>query len=91
MKKNIYVFAAFSFLVLNSCYTGKPIQKGPAANNSTYEVEYLFEHDGCKVYRFYDQGNFVYFTNCEGTVSSFKNDTTKNSVVNQVRLNDSGN
>ena len=43
-----------------------PISKVPAANNQYYKVEYLFEHDGCKVYRFMDNGNYVYFTSCNG-------------------------
>ena len=36
-------------------------------DNSNYEVELLFEVDGCKVYRFWDGGN-RYFTTCNGTV-----------------------
>jgi len=37
-------------------------------NNSkgNYEVQLLFEVDGTKVYRFYDGGVAVYFTNCNG-------------------------
>lgn len=39
----------------------------PAATaTTTYTVEYLFEHEDCKVYRFYDRGYYVYFTNCNG-------------------------
>ena len=49
-----------------SCEVQQPISKEPAANNQDYKVAYLFEHDGCKVYRFYDHGNCVYFTNCNG-------------------------
>jgi len=32
-------------------------------NNSEIEVTLLFEHDGCRVYRFFDDGR-KYFTNC---------------------------
>ena len=49
-----------------SCTIQQPISKAPAANNQDYKVEYLFEHAGCKVYRFYDRGTYVYFTNCNG-------------------------
>lgn len=35
--------------------------------NQNFEVDTLFEHDGCKVYRFSDAGNFRYFTNCHGS------------------------
>jgi Domain of unknown function (DUF4884) len=36
-------------------------------NNSSFQVELLFEVDGCKVYRFWDGGN-RYFTQCSGSV-----------------------
>lgn len=30
-----------------------------------FKVEFLFEHDGCKMYRFYDGGKFIYYSNCK--------------------------
>ena len=36
-------------------------------NNNEIHVELLFEHDGCKVYRFYD-GGYKYYTDCRGSV-----------------------
>ena len=39
----------------------------PVKNSKgNYEVLLLFEVDGTKVYRFYDGGGAVYFTNCNG-------------------------
>lgn len=67
-----------------SCASRKPLEKVPANNNETYEVEYLFEHEGCKVYRFRDDGNYVYFTNCKGDVTSFGNDSIKTRVTNRI-------
>jgi len=58
-----------------------PLESTKAVNNKTYTVEYLFEHDGCKVYRFMDGGHFVYFTNCKGDVTSIKNDSTQVRVM----------
>lgn len=52
--------------LFSSCMIQKPISKEPAQNNHNYQVEYLFEHDGCKVYRFRDGTYYVYFTNCNG-------------------------
>lgn len=51
-------------------------------NNPDYKVNYLFEHDGCKVYRFYDSwsGSYVYFTT-QGEVTSIKNDSTHRRTV----------
>lgn len=38
-------------------------------NNSEFEVAFLFEAEGCKVYRFYDSGHYRYFTTCKGSTS----------------------
>ena len=53
-------------IVFGACNTERPLTKAPPKNNKTYEVEYLFEHEGCKVYRFRDNFQYVYFTNCKG-------------------------
>ena len=37
-------------------------------NNNSFNVELLFEVDGCKVYRFWD-GGYKYFTTCNGIVN----------------------
>ena len=55
----------------------------PAANNQDYKVDYLFEHDGCKVYRFWDGSYFVYFTNCNGTAVA-RTDST--AVMNETKV-----
>ncbi|MDR2913237.1 MAG: DUF4884 domain-containing protein [Tannerella sp.] len=77
MKK---MFALIFSCSLISC-GGIPILTTVPHNNKTYDVEYLFEHDGCKVYSFYDRGNRVYFTNCNGDVTSFVNDSTSTRTV----------
>ena len=63
MRKFLPLIAITGFA---SCTVGRPLVTAPSQNNITYTVEYLFEHEGCKVYRFYDKGNYVYFTNCNG-------------------------
>lgn len=70
------------FLV-SGCATQIPLHEGKSQNNKTYEVDYLFEHDGCKVYRFYDRGNYVYFTNCRGE-TIVKTDSTE--VRNTIKV-----
>jgi hypothetical protein len=42
-------------------------------DNVNYRVELLFEVDGCKVYRFLD-GEFHYFTTCNGSVTHKSNE-----------------
>ncbi|MEP7372569.1 MAG: DUF4884 domain-containing protein [Chitinophagaceae bacterium] len=72
--KNFLSFAVL--LIATGCATGIPLQTKESENNKTYNVDYLFEHDGCKVYRFYDHGNYVYFTNCRGEAIA-KTDSTE--------------
>ena len=69
---------------VSSCYTGIPLKQGKSENNRTYEVSYLFEHDGVKVYRFMDMGNYVYFTT-KGDLTIIKNDSTKERTVTIYR------
>ena len=52
MKTLIRTFILFFCITgLASCYAGIPLKSGKSENNQTYEVSYLFEHDGVKVYR----------------------------------------
>lgn len=77
MKNSVIILLlGISLLFLASCTVGRPLVKSAADNNDSYRVQYLFEHDGCKVYRFYDRGNYIYFTNCEGNTIAVKNDST---------------
>jgi hypothetical protein len=62
MKKLLLVFLA---LVCVSCE-----KKGtyvPSENaKADFDIEFLFECDGVKMYRFYDGGRFRYFTTGNG-------------------------
>ena len=71
-----------------SCNHQIPISKVTPENNKTYQVDFLFEHDGCKVYRFLDSGDYVYFTNCNGDVTSIKSDSTETRTINVVKKDD---
>lgn len=56
--------------VLTSC-GGYPDQvpESSVVTNNNYPVHFLFEHEGCKVYRFSDGTRDVYYTNCNGSTS----------------------
>ena len=77
------------FTLFFSCTIMQPRQKPVSSvtpnDNQTYKVEYLFEHQGCKVYRFLDEGHYVYYTNCNSDVTSIENDSTRTRVVTMVR------
>lgn len=75
--KNTFLFGSL-FLFLNGCIgiSKAPIYTKPVQSNKDYIVSYLFEHDGCKVYRFDDAGEYVYFTTCNGETSYRADSTT---------------
>jgi len=66
MKKSILVIAMF--LLLTAC--NKEAQQEVQSSNSEIKLELLFEHDGCKVYRFVDGGRNVYWSDCRGNMST---------------------
>jgi hypothetical protein len=63
MKALIVVVFAFGLLVL-AC--SKAAQEQAQTGNPSFKVDLLFEHEGCKVFRFEDAGRNRYFTNCQG-------------------------
>jgi Domain of unknown function (DUF4884) len=75
----------YTFLLLLlavSCQVGRPIKSEHPRNNKSYTVEYLFEHDGCRVYRFQDGNQYVYFTNCTGSTFSRSDSTViQNTII----------
>lgn len=69
--------------ILASCIPyERSVSTSRSENNPDYTVSYLFEHDGCRVYRFYDRrsSSFVYFTT-QGDVTSIPNDSTRQQTV----------
>lgn len=85
MKVVIGMLIVLLAVVFGSCVSNIPLVREDADNNETYKVDYLFEHDGCKVYRFMDNGRYVYFTNCVGDVTAVSSDSTRAQVRNSVR------
>jgi hypothetical protein len=77
-----YLFFLLVVVTIGSCTVQHPITHEPARNNQDYKVDYLFEHDGCKVYRFWDGSYYVYFTNCTGEAVA-RTDST--AVKNETR------
>ena len=58
-------------LSLSSCFVQPKSQMVVTSSNPEIKVELLFEVDGCKVYRFYDNalGQPRYFTKCKDSSS----------------------
>lgn len=55
-------------VLLVSCK--EPAQETVSSTNSNIKLDFLFEHDGCKMYRFLDGGRWIYWTDCSGQVTS---------------------
>lgn len=83
MKTNLLIPTIAGIVSLTACGTlATPVSTAPPQNNVTYKVDYLFEHEGCKVYRFYDRGNNVYFTNCKGETIAMTDSTSVRNRIN---------
>lgn len=67
----------FLLLILSSC-AKDPIST-KETNNENFEVSFLFEYDGIKVYRFYDDGRYHWFTSKGETICTQKTYTTSQS------------
>jgi hypothetical protein len=71
MKK--LIFALVVGLTLTSCYKDP---QSVTQEGKGFEVEFLFEKDGVKVYRFYDGSRRHYFTTRGETITSQKSGKT---------------
>lgn len=60
---------ALCFLAVLSSGCGVTAVSESSTNNPNLKVQFLFENDGCRIYRFYDEGYPVYYTKCGGVSS----------------------
>lgn len=65
MKRRLLIAA---LLALAGCERARHESTATVGNGA--EVSRLFTHDGCTVYRFFDRGQYRYFTNCSGSTMS---------------------
>lgn len=91
MKHKFTPFLAVIGLLLFASCNKEPKEK-LNTDNPNFQVEFLFEVDGCKVYRFSDAGNLYYFTSCQGSVQrrdKYGLHEISTSIDNEVFLGDS--
>ena len=79
-KISMVIITLLSVFFLSSC-------EKVATNNALFNVELLFEVDGCKVYRFQDGGRSRYFSTCQGSVSWNENHGKNNNVDMEISTN----
>jgi hypothetical protein len=74
-SKSLFIVFCFLFAIQSCRSVEVPISTQRASNNKTYKISFLFEHDGCKVYRFEDGGQLIYFTSCNGETIKVQSDS----------------
>lgn len=63
MKNKLIALVALGLLTVACVEKHEPQQTVQSGN---FQVEYLFENQGCKAYRFLDGGRYIYYTDCSG-------------------------
>lgn len=71
-------------ILLIICFCAISCKEDPKSTtqDGNFTIEFLFEKDGCKMYRFKDGSRYVYWANCEGKVSSDYTTGGKNKYTN---------
>lgn len=66
LTKDLRILILLAVLLSSGC-DNRPVSVN-STNNPEIQIEKLFTHEGCTVYRFRD-GSTHYFTDCRGSVS----------------------
>lgn len=62
-----------------------------SVQNGDFKVEFLFEQNGCKMYRFKDGGTYVYWSDCQGKVQyDYSTQSGKSRVTHKMETVTSG-
>ena len=83
MKKLLFVFVTLLFVSCRKEGTYVPSENAKA----DFDIEFLFECDGVKMYRFYDGGRLRYFTTGNGKMidSTYTRRSGKsNTIINDT-------
>lgn len=88
MKKILAIWIAFITLgaILFGACTNEPMSKERVGKDDGFEVEYLFEKDGVKMYRFYDGMHFHYFTSRGETITTQQNSSGKTTTYHEENI-----
>lgn len=85
MKKIILIVVALIMLV--SCEPQYKSEEVTPCSNPSYKVEKLFTVDSITVYRFIDNGRYIYFTDCTGNVEyTYRRRTGKTTTTERVQM-----
>ena len=79
------VFITLGAIVFGAC-TNEPMSKERVGKDDGFEVEYLIEKDGVKMYRFYDGMHFHYFTSRGETITTQQNSSGKTTTYHEENI-----
>ena len=79
----LYLF--FIVFLFSGCKT--VWKKMKVSSTGKYDIQYLFEYDGCKVYRFTDNSNYIYFTNCSNDAVCMQGDSVISRSIGLIKKN----
>jgi len=79
----LFVLMCFVFTGCNHRGSSKD-----SVQDGDFVIEFLFEKDGCKMYRFKDGRRYIYWANCSGRVSADFRKIVSNGKTNTVRKYD---
>jgi hypothetical protein len=83
MKKTVLTLSVFITFLMSSCEK----EAISSEQKGDFKVEFLFEKNGCKMYRFRDNGRAIYWSDCEGkTYQNYTENSGKSShtVIKEV-------
>ena len=83
MIHRIILAAMLPLLLLTGCY--KQAESSSRPSNGEFEVQKLFEHQGCTVYRFYHSG-YRYYTRCKSDVTTTWNESCGKNCTRSVSV-----
>lgn len=66
-----------------------PVSTKPT-NNKNIKVDFLFENEGCKVYRFSDGGETIYYAHCGGSATTTWEHSCGKNCIKQENVPTSG-
>lgn len=62
--KSIYLMLLLAPIIIVGCVSDAK----QTVQNGNFTVEFLFEQNGCKMYRFKDGGRYIYWSDCQGKI-----------------------
>lgn len=83
IKNNFRFTIILATILIASMFTACVSDPVTSVQNGNYKVEFLFEQNGCKMYRFQDGTRYIYWTDCQGKVSYDYNRSTGKSTTTE--------